>query len=59
MITPLVLLTRELNDHKRALKKSRRSFFMRQIDWKTHRTHWVNLTPLIKEYKAAIKKLKS
>lgn len=57
-ITPIELLTRELNDHKKALKKSRMLCFTGKITWELHKTHYHNLMPQIKEYRKAIQILK-
>jgi uncharacterized protein (UPF0276 family) len=56
-MTPKALLTQELNSYKKALKKSRLSVFTQKISYKTHKNHYNNLMPLIKQYKEVIRKL--
>lgn len=57
-MTPLELLTKELNSHKKALKKSNEDWFAKRISYVTHDIHRGNLYKLIKQYNEAIKKLK-
>jgi len=55
-MTPNQLLTKQLNTHIKALKKSIESFENKEIDFDTHYKHVSNLNHLIFEYKEAIKK---
>ena len=57
-MTPLALLTKELNSYKKALKKSNQDWFAKKISYVIHDIHRGNLYILIKQYEEAIKKLK-
>jgi hypothetical protein len=56
-MTPIQILTKELNSYEKALNKSRLSVYNQKIDYATHKMHKDNLIPLITQYKQAIKKL--
>jgi len=57
MKNPLDLLKDKLYELKRARDKSQVSFEKGEIDEDLHDSHMINLTPMIEEYKRAIRVL--
>jgi len=57
MKKPLDLLKEKLYELKRARDKSQASFEKGEIDEDLHDSHMINLTPMIEEYKRAIRVL--
>lgn len=58
-MAPIALLSMELSILEKDLRKSKMSRFNGKISQETHTTHRKNLLPKIRDYKLAIKKLKS
>jgi len=54
-MTPVEVLTKELNIFEKALKKSAQAHKEGKIDIGLHQSHIRNLTPKIEEFKKAIK----
>jgi len=57
ILTPIELLKKEHEEHKRALAKSEELYFNQKIDKATVITHRGNLKPAILTYKNAIQLL--